>query len=258
MRPLKRQHVDTPMGPVTFTDQGAGAPVVAVHGAPGSARDFRRLGEALGDRARLIAVDMPGSGGTPSRAWTDHDPVYAAALTGAFIEALGLERPVLLGHSFGSAIVAEVAAEVPARGLAFVAAMTRGVHLPLRLTRGLRLSRVVRSSLGRRLLMPPLRAVGPQLGFSPRLTDAQVVGAFHATALVDLARHRGNLDALTVPCFVAWADDDRLIHANLQVELSEALPPGGRLRLDHGGHNVQSTRAVEIADALASWISALG
>ena len=54
-----------PGGPVGYTDVGDGPVVVALHGAPGSVRDWRWLGPLLEPRIRLVRVDMPGYGDTP-------------------------------------------------------------------------------------------------------------------------------------------------------------------------------------------------
>ncbi len=54
---------------LTFTDEGAsqGTAFFAIHGVPGSVRDFRYLAPPLTSFARLIRVDLPGSGGSEPR-----------------------------------------------------------------------------------------------------------------------------------------------------------------------------------------------
>jgi pimeloyl-ACP methyl ester carboxylesterase len=54
---------------LSFTDEGAqdASTLFAVHGVPGSVRDSRYLGPPLLPFARLIRVDLPGSGGSEAK-----------------------------------------------------------------------------------------------------------------------------------------------------------------------------------------------
>ena len=51
------QTVEVLGGPIAYTDEGEGQPLVAVHGLPGSVRDFRWLAPALPESIRLLRVD---------------------------------------------------------------------------------------------------------------------------------------------------------------------------------------------------------
>jgi len=68
--------------------------------------------------------------------------------------------------------------------------------------------------------------------------------------VLNFDRHAENLQTLTVPTLVAWAEDDRLIEPEIFAEQTALCPDGPRLGFDTGGHNIQKTRAVELADAL--------
>jgi len=60
------RRAELPHGVVTYTDEGpAEAPVlIAVHGIPGSGRDFRYLAPQLLPARRVVRVDLPGFGGS--------------------------------------------------------------------------------------------------------------------------------------------------------------------------------------------------
>jgi pimeloyl-ACP methyl ester carboxylesterase len=92
---------------------GDGPPLVLLHGAFGDSRDWRPQLEALSDEFTVVAWDAPGCGGS-------FDPPEDFGLDGyadclaALIEALGLERPHVLGLSFGSSLALELFRRRPA------------------------------------------------------------------------------------------------------------------------------------------------
>jgi pimeloyl-ACP methyl ester carboxylesterase len=87
-------------------DQGNpnGIPMILIHGANGSLHVWEGWVEALGDKTRLISVDLPGHGLTG--AWPRRD--YTVESYADFIEALArtlkLDRFVLVGHSLGGGV----------------------------------------------------------------------------------------------------------------------------------------------------------
>jgi pimeloyl-ACP methyl ester carboxylesterase len=92
-----------------------GAPIVLVHGASGNLGDmFVSLMPDLAKRHRVFAFDRPGHGwsGRPRRADITDPAVQAEVLHDA-IKALGIERPVLLGHSWGGAVATAYALAYP-------------------------------------------------------------------------------------------------------------------------------------------------
>jgi pimeloyl-ACP methyl ester carboxylesterase len=86
--------------------QGAGAPVVFLHGIGSRGESFRELIEALGPSAAVIAWDAPGYGASTPLAedWPLAER-YAEALE-ALLEELRIERAILVGHSLGTLMAA--------------------------------------------------------------------------------------------------------------------------------------------------------
>ena len=79
--------------------------VILIHGASGNSRDFSfDLTGRLADRYRVIAFDRPGLGHTPALHGRGESPFEQAALLDAAAEALGVERAVVVGHSFGGSV----------------------------------------------------------------------------------------------------------------------------------------------------------
>lgn len=92
---------------IGFRRAGEGPPLVLLHGAFCDSRVWRAQVEDLSDRFAVIAWDAPGCGGSSDPPETFRLPEYADCLAG-LIEALGLERPHVLGHSFGGGLALEL------------------------------------------------------------------------------------------------------------------------------------------------------
>lgn len=101
---------------------GTGPDLVLIHGAGGNTRDMSfALLDKLAERYRVIILDRPGLGFT-DRTDTRYDsrfmsqaesPAEQAALLQAAAAALGAERPLVLGHSYGNAVGLAWALEHP-------------------------------------------------------------------------------------------------------------------------------------------------
>src|SRR5688572_2397010 len=98
-------------------DHGNGQPVVLVHGLPGSAHDWRPLPDQLAAaRFRVIRYDRTGYGHSTSRPPEDSHSVTAnAADLLGLIAALDLDRPILVGWSYGGGVALSAADQAPSR-----------------------------------------------------------------------------------------------------------------------------------------------
>lgn len=102
-------------GQQAVREAGRGAAIVLLHGIGSGAASWLQVAMALSDRARVIAWDAPGYGQStplPMPAPTARD--YAARL-GQLLDALGIERCVLVGHSLGALTAAAFAQGQPQR-----------------------------------------------------------------------------------------------------------------------------------------------
>ena len=88
-----------------FVIKGSGQAVVLIHGNPGSCEDWERLHAPLASKFCAIAFDRPGHGHSdrPNHNGNVTVEVQARLLKSA-LEQLGIERPILVGHSWGGAL----------------------------------------------------------------------------------------------------------------------------------------------------------
>jgi pimeloyl-ACP methyl ester carboxylesterase len=92
---------------LAYAEAGEGPPLVLLHGGLVDSRSWRWQLEGLAGDFRVLAWDAPGFGRSSDvpESWRMEDFADAAAV---WIRALGVERPHLLGLSWGSSIALEV------------------------------------------------------------------------------------------------------------------------------------------------------
>ena len=96
---------------VQFVDRGTGSCVVVLHGNGSMLEDLSSSGliDQLAEKYRVVALDRPGFGGTDrdrSEAWT---PEREAALLSEVLSVLGVERAVVVAHSWGTLVALSLA-----------------------------------------------------------------------------------------------------------------------------------------------------
>jgi len=92
---------------IAFDRRGSGPPLVLLHGFVGHSREWRRQIDGLSDVYTVVAWDAPGAGRSTDPPEMFRLPDYADCLA-AFIDALGLLRPHVVGLSFGGALALEL------------------------------------------------------------------------------------------------------------------------------------------------------
>jgi pimeloyl-ACP methyl ester carboxylesterase len=94
-----------------FVIRGSGRPVVLIHGNPGSCQDWSRLYTPLSAKYQAIAFDRPGHGHSDRPNHHDVTVEVQAQLLCAALDQLKVERPILVGHSWGGALALAYALE---------------------------------------------------------------------------------------------------------------------------------------------------
>lgn len=246
---------ETGSGSFTYTDEGRGPALVAIHGLPESTRDFRWLGAALPETVRFIRLDLPGFGGTPLASGPGPGIDERGAFVVSALEVLGLQRCVLIGHSMGGAVALSAAVQAPGRvaALGLLASIGLRPHQMLRRFLGPKLvERAVQLPGVGRLTLALFRASMRAVGFPPSVTDAELEHTLRCVAAVDFVTQNRNTSKLSVPTLSAWAEDDTFIERSVFEEHAARLPAGPRLTFPKGGHNIQKSHAIELAAALIS------
>ncbi len=220
---------------IEYVEQGAdtGVPVVFLHGVTDSWRSFEGVFAQLPPTVRAFAISQRGHGlsGKPERGYRFGD--FADDVL-AFMDAMGLQRAVLVGHSMGASVAQRVIVSHPERvsrlvligafaslhqnpGMAeFVAAQIRPLRDPIEpeFARHWQLSTVA-TGLDTDLLQTVVRetlkvpATVWHQAFDGFLEEPDVVAA---------------LAAVRVPVLIIWGDQDTYVGRSDQDALVAAMP----------------------------------
>ena len=99
-------------GLVAYRDFGGHGPaVMLVHGLGGNLAHWGRVAPLLRERYRLIAIDLPSHGASTAPAVYSYDHDLGAV--DEVRQSLGLDRPALVGHSYGGMLAVSLGASRP-------------------------------------------------------------------------------------------------------------------------------------------------
>jgi len=250
---------------------GTGAPVVLLHGLPGTAEDFNEVTPLLGGH-RTIAIDRPGFGYS-SGGYVKFD--RQVEVLEALLRRLRVTRPVLVGHSYGGTLALAFAERHPSelRGLVLVDAAAAGTrvgsfeHLQAHFVKFLQtpvIHQIANATFGQLL---DTASVDMTDG---KAFDPQPVTPAHRHRLLAINMTKGNLEAyggeeleangvferidkrlatIDVPAVVIQGDHDELVKPKYGRRLAAELPRA-RLETIPGGHMAPYTHPYAVAAAV--------
>jgi pimeloyl-ACP methyl ester carboxylesterase len=259
-----------------YSDRGTGTPVVLIHGNAVTGDDWNTSGvaELLLHTHRVIIFDRPGFGYSErprGRLWT---AAQQAELLHKALLQLGAERPVVVGHSWGTLVAlalavrhqADIAGLVLLSGYYFWTArpdvvMVAPAALPVL---GDILRYTVSPILGW-LQMPLLKwamfspagvprrfqaEYSPAMALRPsQIRATSVDGALMIPGALNLRRH---YKTLTLPVVIIAGDGDKIVFKRRSKQLRDSIP-GSRLEIVKGaGHMVHHVATRQVARAVES------
>lgn len=255
--------IDSRLGFVEIA--GAGAPLVCIHTAGQSGRQWRDVLFQLPDRGyQVIVPDLPGHGRSdnPANGPVDDLSVYTAWLA-ALLAELEVERPLVVGCSIGGKIALELAA-TKSVGVRAVVAMESDAYnaddAVSGLVRGLEDS--ASPSRGDRTFYGTLASVGRGVSAD----RAAEVADLHrredpivsTSDLIAWSRHdiRDQLASITCPVRLVAGEDDFWIQPSRMAWTAEHLPNCVYERLPGVGHYPME-EIVGFPELLTGWLAEL-
>ncbi|MDR3462724.1 MAG: acetoin dehydrogenase dihydrolipoyllysine-residue acetyltransferase subunit [Beijerinckiaceae bacterium] len=241
--------------------QGAGPPVVFIHGFGGDLNSWLFTQPALADHHRTIALDLPGHGGSTKDVGAA-DISALAKIVSDTLAALAIPSAHFVGHSLGAAIALSIALDDPSRAASLSLISPAGLGKEINATfidgfvasdRRKALEPVLQMlfadpSLVKRDMIDDLIKAKRIDGASEALTKIADVNFKDGTQTTVLA---GRLPELSIPVQIIWGEEDRVI----PVAHSQELPVAATVRvLADSGHMPHMERAAEVNALLISFL----
>lgn len=230
-----------------------GTPVLLVHGFGGDLNNWLFNQEELAEDHWTLAIDLPGHGGSAKEVG-EGDVGSLAASVLAFMDAKGIGRAHLVGHSLGGAICLYLAINHPDRvaTLSAIAPAGLGPDIAMDYIDGF-----IANNRAKKL-----RPVLEMLVHDPSLVTAEMVedilkykrldgveAALNTVAQACFAGGRqslefeAGLEELRCPAQVIWGRHDRILPASHAQDLPDTLEAH---LLEDAGHLVHMERAREV------------
>jgi pimeloyl-ACP methyl ester carboxylesterase len=237
--------------------RGAGCPLLFIHGLTFDRSTWEPIIDQLADRFTCVAVDLPGHGGSdgPPRVLDD-----VALAIHHLLGELGVEPPVVVGHSAGGALAAIYAAHHPARGLVLVdqapyvrpfAAMLHQLEPALRSDNFRAAFEPIRQTIGVELLPEPQRTA---ILAGQRIDQDLILGSWDEVLSItpDELQARIDLDlkGIAVPALGVFG---QIIDATTREHLLTNLPSAEIEEWAGLGHMVHLMEPERVARRLANF-----
>jgi pimeloyl-ACP methyl ester carboxylesterase len=255
-----------------------GVGVGFLHGFGSNLESFARVQDALSDRAVTVAWDRPAFGlSERPLTWSGDNPYGPDAQVAHVLTALdaaGIDRAVLVGHSAGGAIAIQTALAHPARvaGLVLIApAVYRGGGAPAWSRWALHTPQLERIGplLMRQLGGEPGESLLRSSYADPERLRPEVLEAYRRATrvqdwdrglweLVKASREPELADRLAevdVPTLVVTGLQDTIVPPEQTVRLASELPDARLLEIDDCGHVPQEECATPVIEAIDAWWS---
>jgi pimeloyl-ACP methyl ester carboxylesterase len=238
---------------LTFHRGGSGEPLLLVHGIGSHWQVWRPVLDALCADREVVAIDLPGFGGSPPLPGdVEPSPEALAGTVSAFLDDLGWEAPHVAGNSLGGWIALELAKEGRARSACALSPAgwwnrweRTYATVSLRNARAAAVAiepvvdRLYASPGVRRAALAQMTAHGERMPAAEAATAMRNLAAspgWEATLDVMSRRHFTGAAAVRGPVTVAWGDKDRLLLPRQAERARAALPAARHVTLVGCGH----------------------
>ncbi|MDH3977509.1 MAG: alpha/beta hydrolase [Gammaproteobacteria bacterium] len=248
----------------TFGTPGSGKPnLVLIHGFGNSLQSFRLLAPLLADDFYVVTFDMPGFGLSEKPVDYDYGNANQARMTSAFMKKIGIENPVIGGHSLGGAIALRVALNEPdVSGLLLInpGIINTGVpkitaYLPFpfqRLSAKQFGNREFRERFLKTSFINPdvvTEDVMDNLMLAPR-SEGYMSGSTAMMGFYEEATEYLMLPDVEVPTIILWGALDRNKSPEELAQLEDGLKNDLTIQVETAGHYVHEEGAEESAAGL--------
>jgi pimeloyl-ACP methyl ester carboxylesterase len=258
-----------------YLSRGEGPPIVLLHGNGSMIHDWLISGQfdSLAQTHRIIAFDRPGFGFSDRPRSTVWTPEAQAALLAAAFTELRIERPTVVGHSFGTLVALALALDHPNSVSRLVllggyyyatarldAVLGSGPAIPgvgdvMRYTVSPLLGKAMEPVANRKLFAPAQVTAEWKSEYpsdmAVRPSQVRAVAAETAMMVPAAARLSRRYHELSLPITIMAGEGDRVVDpARHSVTLHRELPRSELILIEGAGHMVHHTAGTTVHDAI--------
>ena len=274
--PATGQWVDVSGGRIHYVEMGPkdakGPAIVMIHGIMAQLRHFSYgFAERMAVDHRVILLDRPGWGHSTISGKRPAIGAQADMIAEALAK-LGVEKPLIVGHSMGGAVSLALAIRHPeaARGLALIAPLTQPIDKIVDTFASLLVPQRIAPIIAWTLSVPiGIRggATKAAQAFSPDPVPADFglkgggmlalkpasfqSGVFEiASGPAEMTAQAARYGEIAIPVAILYGNGDYLLEPDLHGDKTAAAIPGAKLTRIEGGHMLQVCHA----DATEAWL----
>jgi len=261
--------VSTRRGEIAYEVFGEGPPVVLTHGTPSRSVVWRQVVRELARDHQVFVWDLLGFGQSEQRVQQDVGLVAHGEVLAELIHLWDVERPILVGHDIGGAVVlrAHLLGGVSVSGVALVDAVVLSPWITSRTRQMQReidrwsplpnteLAEVIaehlRTATARPLAPDVFAALFDQwdgeLGQALYLRN---LAQFDEDHTLEIERRLPSID---VPTLILWGEDDAWLPVALSERIADLVPGAQRLVIPRAGHFCMEDQPRRVASALRAF-----
>ena len=239
------QYVSYNGGHLAYREVGAGPALFLLHGMNGSSQSWAHLFQALGASFRVVAWDAPSFGA--SDAFGDSVENYVDAAK-ALMKALEINDAVVVGHSMGGVVAAQLAAD---RDTSTAGLVLSSTHLgfarpkgePLMARYGTRVDRIRSEGVNAAYGLERAKRSTPK-GTSQSVIRflAEIATSVRIEGILDGGRMCQETDNtkishdVNVPVLILSGSEDTVISPEMHARLVAAFPKAQHVEIPKAGH----------------------
>ncbi|AOM84410.1 alpha/beta fold hydrolase [Salisediminibacterium beveridgei] len=258
---------------VHYVREGSGDPVVLLHGRDGTLQEFTlSVMDELAKDYDVIAIDRPGYGYTKSSNPEHFSTKQQARIVNDALSELEIENPVIVGHSYGGAVMLQYLLDYPeqVRGALSLAGVAYQDEPPTESFYALPRYPVIGPLLTNTVIYPLGGMMADNIydqAFHPAdapetyvnvmsslyLRPKQFTATAHELAHMydSVTGIQNHYAKIQTPVTILFGDQDQILdHKQDGERLHEALPDSTYLLIENGGHKIHHTHTSEFLDAL--------
>jgi 2-hydroxy-6-oxonona-2,4-dienedioate hydrolase len=234
---------------VSADDPPPDAPtIVLVHGVAVSSRYLAPLADHLAPRARVYVPDLPGYGRSDRPPGPDLTVTELADALVTWMDRAGLQRPHLLGNSFGCQVIADLAARYPDRvGRLVLQGPTMDPHARSTWRQALRW-----------LAVAPFERYSEVLVL---LRDLWDLGPRRAANMIRIALDdpiEQKLARSAAPTLIVRGSRDAIVPQRWAEEAARLLPNGQLVVIERAAHTINYSQPAWLVEAIWPFLNGAG